>query len=300
MSLRSYIYKESLSQNSIFVLDIKSSNSVIPTWYYRVVRRFKRTSNLEKLKTYSREVRREIFKFKTSSGYGHLASCLSCVDLLVSIYLDESSTFDFDHDRVIFSKGHGSPSVYPILAGLGIFPEEELEKYCKKEGILRLHADYSIPGCFYVGGSLGNGIGFAAGLALARPWQKFYVILGDAELYEGSVWESLMFIAQHNLTNVLLVVDRNGFGILGHTEEMIKIEPLNLKFEAFGFAVTRLDGHDLFELRTFFSDNQKKLRVLIADTVKGKGVSYMENRYEFHSIIPKEPIQIAQGMADLE
>lgn len=261
--------------------------------------KFSRTSDIETLAEFSKNVRREIFKFKTRTGYGHLASCLSCVELLISIYLDDASVFDIEHDRVIFSKGHGSPSVYPILVGLGLVSEGELDKYCTKEGILRLHADYTIPGCFYVGGSLGNGIGFAAGLALARPWQKFYVILGDAELYEGSVWESLLFIAQHNLTNVILVVDRNGFGILGHTEEMIRLEPLSAKFESFGFEVTRTDGHDLRKLRQFFGQANTNLRVLIADTIKGRGVSYMENRYEYHTIIPKDPAQIEQGLSEL-
>lgn len=267
--------------------------------YRKGVKELSKSSDLAELYNHAKIIRREIFKFKTQSGYGHLASCLSCVDLLVSIYLDESSVFDIDHDRVIFSKGHGSPAVYPILAGLGLFPGDELDKYCQKEGMLRLHADYTIPGCFYVGGSLGNGIGFAAGLALARPWQKFYVILGDAELYEGSVWESLLFISQHNLTNIILIVDRNGYGILGHTEEMIKLEPLNMKFEAFGFEVVRTDGHNFSELREFFSQSNLKLRVLIADTIKGRGVSFMENRYEYHTIIPKDPEQISQGLVEL-
>jgi len=260
---------------------------------------FQRTKSFEKLREYAKRTRKEIFIFKTRTGYGHLASCLSCVDILVSIYLDDKNTFDIEHDRVIFSKGHGSPTVYPILAGLGLISETELGRYCERDGILRLHADYTIPGCSYIGGSLGNGIGFAAGLALARPWQKFYVILGDAELYEGSVWESLMFIRQHSLTNIILVVDRNKFGILGNTEKIIQLEPLDDKFQAFGFEVTRVDGHNLEQMRGFFSNKEGKLRVLIADTVKGKGVSYMEDKYEFHSIIPKSKEDISTGLLEL-
>jgi transketolase len=263
------------------------------------VRRYVRTESIEQLALIAKDVRREIFRFKTSSGYGHLASCLSCVDILTSIYMDYESKFDINHDRIIFSKGHGSPAAYPILVGLGVIPESELEMYCKRDGILRLHADYTIPGCFFVGGSLGNGIGFAAGLALARPWQKFYAILGDAELYEGSVWESLMFINHHRLKNVIIVVDRNKHGILGNTEEMVRLEPLQDKFEAFGFQVTRLDGHDLNQLRSFFSQQTDEPRVLIADTVKGKGVSFMEDKYEYHTIIPKDPKAIELGMLEL-
>jgi transketolase len=185
------------------------------------------------------------------------------------------------------------------LSALGYFPSAELELYCRQDGILRLHADYSIPGCFFVGGSLGNGIGFAAGLALARPWQNFYVILGDAELYEGSVWESIIFISHHNLKNVILVVDRNKYGILGSTEEILKIEPLENKFRAFGLQSSRLDGHDLSALRTFFSSESDRPRILIADTVKGKGVSFMEGKFEYHTVIPSDPIQVELGLKEL-
>ena len=261
--------------------------------------KFHRSQDLEELEIFAKSTRREIFRFKTNSGYGHLASCLSAVEIVVSIYLDSLNNFDIAHDRVIFSKGHGSPVCYPILVGLGLISEEELDLYCRREGMLRMHADFTIPGCFFVGGSLGNGIGFAAGLALARPWQNFYVILGDAELYEGSVWESLMFINEHQLTNITLVVDRNKFGILGNTEEMIRLESLEDKFKAFGYEVSRIDGHNLAQLRDFFSSPNKKLRILIADTIKGKGVSFMENRYEYHTIIPKDPKEIEQGLREL-
>jgi transketolase len=263
------------------------------------VGKIRKSLDLEQLEISAKNVRREIYKFKTKSGLGHLASCLSCVDILVSIYLDEESLFDQNHDRVIFSKGHGSPALYPILSALGYFPSAELELYCRQDGILRLHADYSIPGCFFVGGSLGNGIGFAAGLALARPWQNFYVILGDAELYEGSVWESIIFISHHNLKNVILVVDRNKYGILGSTEEILKIEPLENKFRAFGLQSSRLDGHDLSALRTFFSSESDRPRILIADTVKGKGVSFMEGKFEYHTVIPSDPIQVELGLKEL-
>jgi transketolase len=266
---------------------------------YHFIMAIKKSNNLSELSDSAKEVRREIFQFKTSSGFGHLASCLSVVDILVSIYLDKQSKYDIDHDRIIFSKGHGSPAAYPILASLGFFSKDELTKYCQESGILRLHADFTIPGCFFIGGSLGNGIGFAAGLALARPWQKFYVILGDAELYEGSVWESLMFINQHNLKNIILIVDRNSFGILGNTEDMIKLEPIEDKFQAFGIKTERVDGHDLSALRNCFSSSYERPQAIIADTVKGKGISFMENKYEYHTIIPSNPEQILTGLREL-
>jgi len=253
-------------------------------------------SDLDK---YAKEVRRSIFNFKTSSGFGHLASCLSPVDILVSLYFDTESAYDLVHDRVIFSKGHGSPAIYPILARTGLFPESELEKYCTEEGILRLHADYSIPGCLFVGGSLGNGIGFAAGLALVRKHQHFYVILGDAELQEGSVWESLLFINHHKIHNITLIIDRNGFGITGSTEDSLRIEPLREKFIAFGLDTFEVDGHDFKDLRKVFSVKPHFPRVVIANTIKGKGVSYMEGKFEFHTIIPKDKELISQGLKEL-
>ena len=255
--------------------------------------------NNEQLAKISKWTRLEIFKFKTKSGYGHLASCLSCVDILVSILFDSNSIFDKDHDRIIFSKGHGSPAIYPLLVKLGFIDEVELENYCTFGGRLRLHADYSIPGCTFVGGSLGNGIGFAAGMAIARSHQKFFVILGDAELYEGSVWESMMFIKSKNLTNLITIIDRNKFGILGNTEEIIPLNPLKDKFEAFGFKVIEIDGHNFDQLRFSFKEKLNAPLVVIANTIKGKGVSYMEDKYEYHTIIPSDEQLIKKGIEDL-
>ena len=246
----------------------------------------------------AKSVRKRIFEFKTKSKYGHLASCLSCVDIAVSLYFDNDTFFDHTKDELVWSKGHGSPTVYPILADLGYFPAEELSKYCTPDGILRLHADYSIPGCSFVGGSLGNGIGYAAGLAMASD-KNVAVVLGDAELYEGSVWESLIFIAHHKLNNVRLIVDRNKMGILGKTEELLKLEPLEEKFKSFGFNVFTVDGHNFDELRNVFSMDTDMPQVVIADTIKGKGVSYMEDVWQYHTIIPKDEEKLKIGLKEL-
>lgn len=254
---------------------------------------------MENLKEKAQSVRRRIFDFKTKSGAGHLASCLSCVDIMVSLYCDDETTFDHQKDTVIHSKAHGSPAVYPILSDLGYFSEDELEKYCTPEGILRLHSDQSIPGCEFVGGSLGNGIGFAAGLALAKKEDDIYVVLGDAELYEGSVWETLIFASHYNLKNLRLIVDRNGMGILGKTEELLKLEPLSEKFSSFGFDVQIVDGHNFEEMRKVFSKKPDGPEVVIANTVKGKGVSYMEDVWQYHTIIPKEKDLLDIGRREL-
>ena len=251
------------------------------------------------LEAKAKEVRREIFDFKTRTGIGHLATSLSCVDMLVSWFYDDETTFDHTKDIVLFGKAHGSPSIYPILAEFGYYPKDELDKYCTPDGILRLHSDGSIPGCHFVGGSLGNGIGYAAGLAFANRDRDVYIIMGDAELYEGSVWESLIFIAHHKLTNLKIIVDRNGMGTIGETEKLLKLEPLTEKFEGFGFHVNDIDGHNYDDLRRVYSNKNTSVEVTIAQTVKGKGVSYMEGDWRYHVIIPKSEEDIEQGLKEL-
>ena len=250
------------------------------------------------LEQVAKSVRKRIFEFKTRTGKGHLASCLSLVDILVSMYYDEKTSFNHNEDVVIYSKGHGSPAVYPILVDKGYINEEELEKYCQPDGMLRLHADHTIPGCYFVGGSLGNGVGYAAGLAHGSR-KNVYAILGDAELYEGSVWETLIFVAHHKINNLCMIVDRNKMGILGKTEELLKLEPLKDKFESFGLEVHEVDGHDFAELRRVLSLTSDRPRVIIADTIKGKGVSYMEDVWQYHTIIPKEKDLLDIAMEEL-
>ena len=217
---------------------------------------------------------------------------------MVSLYYDDVTLFDHKKDVLIFSKGHGSPSVYPILSDFEYIDKLELEKYCTPEGILKLHADHTIPGCHFVGGSLGNGIGYAAGLAYGSG-KNVYVMLGDAELYEGSVWESLIFISHHNINNLNIIVDRNAMGILGKTEELLKLEPLADKFKSFGFEVCTVDGHSFKELRDVFSKKCDRPRVVIANTIKGKGISYMEDAWRYHTIIPKEKELIKIAIEEL-
>lgn len=252
------------------------------------------------LRLRANSIRREIIRFKTGTGNGHLASSLSMVDILVSLYLDSETWFNHKTDTLVWGKAHGGPAVYPILADLGYFPSSELEKYCRPGGILRLHPDKSIPGCTFVGGSLGNGIGYSAGLAFANPDKNFVVVLGDAELYEGSVWESLMMINHYQLRNLLLIVDRNGLGILGATEKLLKLEPLEEKFKSFGFSAIAVDGHSFSELRQAFKTPAVVPTVVIANTVKSKGVPFMEGKSEYHTIIPKDQEVINQMLDGLK
>jgi transketolase len=257
------------------------------------------TKTSESFASLAREFRKEVFSFKTEHQVGHLASTLSVVDILTTICFSSKISFDFNVDQIIFGKGHGSPAMYPILAKLGFFHRSKLDSYCEPSGILRLHADQSIPGCHYVGGSLGNALGYAAGLGQVKTASRFFVILGDAELYEGSVWESLMYLSHNFITNVLPIVDRNGMGILGRTEELLKLEPLPEKFEAFGFSTVSVDGHNYQEIENALAPKSEVCTALICRTTKGKGVSYMEGVPEYHSKIPKSQSLLDQGKQDL-
>lgn len=256
----------------------------------------------KQLEQYAKSVRKRIFQFKVKSRYGHLVTCLSVVDILVSLYKDEATDFDHTKDKLFFGKAHGSPAIYPILADLGYFPQAELERYCTHEGILRLHSDETIPGCNFVGGSLGNALGYVSGLAYANRNINYYVILGDGELYEGSIWESLMFIAHHNLKNITIIVDRNKMSILGLTEKLLKLESIKDKFRAFGFISVTIDGHDFDDLRYNLSIKKEDISsplAIIAETIKGKGISYMEGKYEYHNTIPKDKKLIEQALKEL-
>jgi transketolase len=256
----------------------------------------------QELEKYAKSVRKRIVQFKTKSGYGHLSTSLSPVDILVSLYNDPETNFDHTKDKLFFGKAHGSPAVYPILADLHYFEHDELDKYCTKEGILRLHSDWTIPGCNFIGGSLGNAIGYVAGCAYANRDKKYYIILGDGELYEGSVWESLMFIAHHNLKNITMIVDRNQMSTIGKTEDLLRLESIEKKFSAFGMLAITIDGHNYDQLRAVFSmpeDGLYEPLVVIAKTIKGKGVSYMEGRFEYHNTIPKDPALIKQALEEL-
>ena len=252
------------------------------------------------LTSIAREVRMELIKYTTRTGAGHLASSLSMIEILVSLYFDENLSFNHIRDKLFFGKAHGGPAVYPILAKLGYFDKSEMDRYCMADGILRMHPDQSIPGCTYVGGSLGNALGFSAGLAQADKTKRAVTILGDAELYEGSVWEAFFYISHHNLNNLLTVVDRNGLGILGPTEELLRLEPLSEKLEAFGFNVVEINGHSFEELRKSFNQSTNIPTVVIAHTVKAKGVDFMENKPEYHTIIPRDHETITQMLEGLK
>jgi len=257
-------------------------------------------STVDSLEEISKYVRREVIKFKTASGHGHLASTLSVVDILVALYFGTPRYFNPQNDILVFGKAHGGPAIYPILSRLGFIDESELSKYCLPNGILRLHPDQSIPGCDFVGGSLGNALGYAAGRAFSERDRQFVVILGDAELYEGSIWEALLFISHNKLNNLLMIVDRNGLGTIGFTEELLALEPINQKFSTFGISAITVDGHNFRDLTSAYSSSRSQPTCIIANTIKARGVSFMEGKPEYHTKYPTDSNTVEMMLKGLE
>ena len=232
-----------------------------------------------------------------------VASSLSLVDILTVLFYapilnyKSSDPLWSQRDRLIISKGHGSISLYPILADLGYFDMSELDRICKPGSFLGGIPDPVIPGYETVNGSLGHGPGVACGVAMALRMngidKSVYVITGDGELHEGAVWEAFMFAGHHRLDNMTLIVDNNHCAMLDHTDKILSIEPLNDKLTSFGWDVTRVDGHDIARLYDVLSAGKGKTgkpRAIIADTLKGKGVPGLENQAMSHIMTVKSDV----------
>lgn len=212
-----------------------------------------------------------------------IASSLSCIEILVVLYY--SKIFNIEKDRIVISKGHGAISLYPILADLGFLKETEIENIGKGISILGSIPDINLPTISLINGSLGHGIGQGCGIALSlkkkQTNSKVFVLLGDGELYEGSVWESIMFASHHRLDNLIVIIDKNEISMLDYCKKIINLNSLYTKFKEFGFEVATVNGHNIPSLyRTLCllkNSKIKKPKVLIAKTKKGKGVSKLEN-----------------------
>jgi transketolase len=257
-------------------------------------------------------LRRELFKMVMATKKGHIPSSFSCTEILVGLFYGGVLRYrrgepqDPQRDRLIVSKGHAAMALYPILADVGWVAERELAQFTKKDAVLRMYADPSIPGIDAISGSLGHGLGIASGMCLAAKQdgrdQRSFVVLGDSECYEGSVWEGAYFAAHYELDNLVAIVDRNGLSIMGKTEELLSIGSLEDKFRSFGWEAVSVDGHSYEELLGAYSRQGKtsgKPLAIIANTVKGKGISFMENRSEWHNRMP-DAAQQEQAWRDLE
>ena len=250
---------------------------------------------------------------------GHLGGSFSAMDILTVLYfdvmkVDPQNPTDPDRDRFVLSKGHCTPALYPILAQRGYFPEEELNLFRSIDGHLSGHAEmHHVKGVDMSTGSLGQGISAAVGMALAgkmdRKDYRVYAVLGDGEVEEGQVWEAFMSAAKYQLDNLCAVIDVNGLQIDGKTADVMPTEPLDQKLEAFGWHVIPVDGHDFAALEAAFAQAAQvkgKPTMLLAKTVKGKGVSFMENQAGWHGKAPnaeqyeKARQELAAALAEKE
>jgi transketolase len=252
--------------------------------------------SLSVLEDRAKFIRKETVRLSRIAGAGHYSSTFSCAELLATLYYDQMSIEPSqpgwpERDRFVMSKGHAAIGLYPVLADLGFFDPSELDTYTRLGSPYGDHPDMKkVKGLDFSSGSLGHGLSIGLGLALAGRMSKrdymTYVLLGDGELSEGQIWEAANAAGHFKLQNLVAIVDRNGLSIDGHTEEVMSVEPLEDRFAAFGWDTQRIDGHDLEAIRVAFDrlgrGGQGKPQVIIADTVKGRGVERMEMSLDWH------------------
>lgn len=266
--------------------------------------------SVNELDEVARGLRRHIVSFITAAGSGHPGGSLSAVEIVASLYYkvmrhDPSNPQWPDRDRFVLSKAHACPVLYAVLASVGYFPMEELSTFRRINSRLQGHAHVMTPGVEMSSGSLGQGLSFGIGAALAgrldRRGYRVYVLLGDGECDEGEVWEAAMAASHHKVDNLTAVVDRNRIQNDRFTSEVMELEPLPEKWRAFGWHVQEVDGHNFRAILDAFEAAEairSQPSVIIANTVKGKGVSIMENNPAFHGKAPTQE-QLAQALQEL-
>ena len=267
--------------------------------------------NVEMLKEKARDIRIDIIREVYSAGSGHPGGSLSAADIITYLYFAEMNIDPKDpdkkgRDRFVLSKGHAAPALYAALAERGYFPKKTLLTLRQLGSMLQGHPDRKkVPGVDMSTGSLGQGISAAVGMALAdridQTGARVYAVLGDGELQEGMVWEAAMAAAHYGLSNLTIFVDHNGLQIDGKNEDVMTVAPVAEKFESFGWDVQKIDGHD-FEQIAGALEKAKKVtdrpQAVIAETVKGKGVSFMEDQAGWHGKAPDEE-QAKQAVKEL-
>lgn len=265
--------------------------------------------SMEYLQEKAKKIRLQTIKMLGKAGSGHPGGSLSEVDVLVALYYSKMNLAggpkDPARDRFVLSKGHANPPVYAILADKGFFPEEDLWTLRQMGSHLQGHPDMNkTVGIDCSTGSLGQGFSAAVGMAIGFKHQNMpnqvYVLCGDGEIQEGITWEAAMAAAHYKLDNLTLIVDRNGLQIDGPTEEVMALGDLAGKYRAFGFTVVEIDGNDMAQVvRALDVREVGKPLCIIANTVKGKGVSYMENQANWHGAVPSGE-QLEQALRELE
>jgi transketolase len=255
-------------------------------------------------------IKKSIIHMTHYSKSSHVGTSLSIVDILYTLYfkvmnVDPSAPNKIDRDKFILSKGHGSAALYATLGERGFFEKEILDKYYIDNGILPGHLDKeAVPGIELSTGSLGHGLSVGVGMAIANRIDnrdgRIYVLLGDGECNEGSVWEAVMLAATLRLNNIMAIIDYNKLQGFGRTNEVINQENMVGMWESFGWSVTEVDGHDLLKLEEALNmKHSNKPKVIIAHTIKGKGISFMENQLDWHYRSPNDQ-QFAQAISELE
>jgi transketolase len=254
------------------------------------------------------EVRRTVIELSYTAKDSHIGCALSSVDILVALYfggmsIDPSDPKMLERDRFVLSKGHIAAAFYATLAARGFFERSALDGFATNGSHLASHVERNgVPGVEQNGGSGGHGLSLGCGMALAARANKnphrTFVLMGDGELQEGSVWEAALFAASRSLGSLTLVIDRNEFQTWCKVEDVVALEPLDQKFRAFGWDVTVLDGHDIPALIAYFKETSDRPRVLIARTVKGRGVPFMEGSPDWHNGVLTDE-QYTQAMQSL-
>ena len=258
-------------------------------------------NKITELERIARSVRKKTFLMIFHAGSGHIAPSLSSVEILVALYfkilkIDKNNFKDNNRDRFILSKGHASAALYAVLAKKGFIDEKILNTFCQKGSILGGHPEaHLIPGVEVSTGSLGHGLSFGVGMALAgkldRKDYRVFTLLSDGECQGGSVWEAAMFASHHKLDNLIAIIDHNKLQSLGQIDNIVSLKPFADKWKSFGWGVREVNGHNISEIidaleRAPFSKD--KPSVLIAHTTKGKGISFMENVPIWHYRMPNE------------
>ena len=271
----------------------------------------KQHPDIKKLRKQAKQIRIDILKMLTAAGSGHTGGSLSCVEIILSLYdyklRHNPKRPDWpDRDRFILSKGHGCPTLYAILAHFGYFPKKDLMGLRKFGSLLQGHPQLGLPGLESSTGSLGMGLSIANGMALAarldkRKDARIYCLMGDGEIDEGQIWEAAMTASHYKLDNLCGIVDFNKLQIDGFLRDIKNIEPVREKWRSFGWEVFEVDGHDFKQLMDAYDKAQNikgKPSIILAHTIKGKGVSFIENKVEWHGIAPK-PEELERALKEL-
>ena len=271
----------------------------------------KKHPDIKKLKKKAIEIRKDILTMLHKAGSGHTGGSLSLVEILLALYFYKAKHKPEDpewrgRDRIILSKGHSCPALYAVLADLGYFPRKELWTLRKLGSRLQGHPQMGLPGIEISSGSLGQGLSMANGMALANKMDaisaKVYCIMGDGETNEGQVWEAAMTAGHYKLNNVCGIVDYNKMQIDGFCCDVKSLEPYAKKWQDFGWHAIETDGHDLKNLMEALDKTDRiknKPQIIIAHTVKGKGISFIENQVKWHGIAPKKE-ELEKALKELD